>query len=411
MARPIVMPSMSMFAAEATLVAWLRSAGANVKAGEPIAEISTEKASFEIEAPVPGILHPIAEIGANLPVEAVMGYILAHGEEPPSPSGREPGPAISTAELPSTSPAPTPAQATRAPLAQSGAPVRPVSEIRATPIARRLATQYGIDLAHLAGSGPGGRIVEADVLAAVTSGAAAPLGDAIAEGRRILRRVPLAGMRRTIAERLRHSLATAVSVTLTRDVHADTLIAASGRLGGRIGSPLPYDALFIKLLATALRQHPELNAAVENDAILVFDDVHIGFAVSVPGGLLVPVVRNADKEPLISVVQAVRDLSDRARARQLRPEDMVGGTATISNLGAHGIDAFTPILNPPQSVILGIGRIAPRPIICNGQVTAGHTCILSLTFDHRVTDGAPAAQLLDTIARLIIDDEYLKALA
>jgi pyruvate dehydrogenase E2 component (dihydrolipoamide acetyltransferase) len=170
------------------------------------------------------------------------------------------------------------------------------------------------------------------------------------------------------------------------------------------------DALFIKLLATALRQHPELNATVENDAILVFDEVHIGFAVSVPGGLLAPVVRHADKEPLISVAQAVRDLSDRARAGQLRPEDMIGGTATISNLGTHGIDAFTPILNPPQSVILGIGRIAPRPVICDGQVTAGHTCILSLTFDHCVTDGAPGAQLLETMARLMSDNEYLMAL-
>ncbi len=411
MPRPIVMPSMSMYAAEGTLVAWLRSAGASVKAGEPIAEVSTEKASFEIEAPVAGILHPIAEVGANLPVEAVMGYLLAEGEEPPAPPSREGGSGIPTTAQPPVSPAPRLTQPVNPIGAQSAPSIRPASEIRATPIARRLAAQHGIDLAHLAGSGPGGRIVEADILAVVTSRAVAFPSDTTEEGRRILRRVPLAGMRRTIAERLRQSLATALSVTLTREVHADPLVAARGRLGDRMGRTLPFDGLFIKLLATALRKHPELNATIENDAVLVFDEVHIGFAVSVPGGLLVPVVRNADKEPLISVAELVRDLSDRARAGQLQPADMAGGTATISNLGAHGIDAFTPILHPTQSVILGIGRIAPHPIICDGQVTAGHTCILSLTFDHRVTDGAPGAQLLETIALLITDNEYLMALA
>jgi pyruvate/2-oxoglutarate dehydrogenase complex dihydrolipoamide acyltransferase (E2) component len=405
------MPSMSMYAAEGTLVAWLRSAGARVSAGEPIVEVSTEKASFEIEAPVAGILHPIAQVGAILPVEAVMGYLLAEGEEFSPPAGREAGSETATTGQSSVSPAPRLLPPENSVGAQSAPPCPPASQIRATPIARRLAAQHGIDLGHLAGSGPGGRVVEADVLAAVTSRVGTLPGEAIADGRRILRRVPLAGMRRTIADRLRQSLTTAVPVTLTREVHADVLVAARGRLGERMERTLPWDALFIKLLATAQRQHPELNATVENDTLLVFDEVHIGFAVSVPGGLLVPVVRNADKEPLVSVADLVRDLRDRARAGKLRPADMAGGTATLSNLGAHGIDAFTPILNSTQSVILGVGRIAPRPVIRDGHVTAGHTCILSLTFDHRVTDGAPGAQLLETIARLVADDKYLMALA
>jgi pyruvate dehydrogenase E2 component (dihydrolipoamide acetyltransferase) len=218
-------------------------------------------------------------------------------------------------------------------------------------------------------------------------------------------------MRRTIADRLRTSLATAASTTVTREVHADVLVAARTHLSETIKGALPFDALFIKLLAAALRAHPELNATIENDEILVFDEVHIGFAVSVRGGLLVPVVRNADTEPLASVAALVRDLGERARAGQLRPGDLAAGTATISNLGAHGIEAFTPILNPPQSVVLGIGRIAPRPIVRDGQVAVGQTCVLSLTFDHRVADGAPGAQLLDTIAHRILDDRYLMALA
>ncbi len=392
-------------------MAWLRSAGARVNAGEPIVEVSTEKASFEIEAPVAGILHPIAQVGAILPVEAVMGYLLAEGEELPPPAARETGSETSTTGQSSVSPAPRLTPPENSVPAQSAPPCPPASQIRVTPIARRLAAQHGIDLGHLAGSGPGGRIVEADVLAAVTSRVGALPGEAIADGRRILRRVLLAGMRRTIADRLRQSVATAVSVTLTREVHADVLVAARGRLGERMGRTLPWDALFIKLFAVALRQHIELNTTIENDTLLVFDEVHIGFAVSVPGALLVPVVRNADKEPLVSVADLVRDLRDRARAGQLRPADMAGGTATLSNLGAHGIDAFTPILNPTQSVILGVGRIAPRPVIRDGHVTAAYTCILSLTFDHRVTDGAPGAQLLETIARLVADDKYLMGLA
>jgi pyruvate dehydrogenase E2 component (dihydrolipoamide acetyltransferase) len=198
---------------------------------------------------------------------------------------------------------------------------------------------------------------------------------------------------------------------LTREVDAEILVAARARLSETSSSSLPFEAFFIKLLAAALRAHPELNATIEDDVILVFDDVHIGFAVPARDGLLVPVVRNADRQPLTSVAARVSDLRARAQAGQLRSGDLLGGTATVSNLGAHGIDAFTPILNPPQSVILGLGRIAQRPIVRDGQLAVGHTCVLSLTFDHRVADGAPAAQLLNVIATRMLDDRYLLALA
>ena len=409
--RPIVVPSMSMYATEVTLVAWLRHAGTTVKAGEPVAEISTEKATFELEAPVAGILHPIAEVGVDLPVEAVMGYILADGEDPPETTEREPRPGTHRTDGLPASGESKGSQPANSAIAQRAAPISSPREIRASPIARRLAAQHGIDLARILGSGPAGRIVEADILAAVASGPQTLAGNAAGETRRVLRRVPFAGMRRTVADRLCASLATAASTTITREVHADVLVAARSRLSERIRSALPYDALFVKLLAAALRAHPELNATIENGEILIFDEINVGFAVSVEGGLLVPVIRNADTEPLASVAAAVRTLGERARAGQLRSGDPVAGTATISNLGAHGVDAFTPILNPPQSVILGIGRIASRPIVRDGQVAAGWTCTLSLTFDHRVADGAPAAQLLDTIARRILDEQYLMALA
>jgi pyruvate dehydrogenase E2 component (dihydrolipoyllysine-residue acetyltransferase) len=408
-ARPIVMPSLGMYTAEGTLATWLRPDGASVTAGEPVAEVTTEKATYEIEAPADGRLHTAAAAGATLAVQGVLGYVLAPGEAPPAAgigeSGsegegekREKGNDPHPNALPLT---PAPAL----PLSRSPSP-RPAS-----PIARRLAAQHGLDLAGLTGSGPGGRIVEADVLAAVAgraTGAGAPSDGA---ARRIRQRIPLAGMRRTIAERLRGSLSTTVPVTLTREVEAEALVAARERLGRDLGTAIPYDALFIKLLAAGLRERPELNAVVEGDAILVLDEVHIGFAVAVPGGLVVPVVRDADARPLAAVAAAVRDLTARAQAGRLRPADIEDGTATITNLGAYGVDAFTPILNPPQSAILGIGRIRPAPALHEGQWTTRWVCVLSLTFDHRVADGAPAARLLDAVARLMSDAERLTTLA
>jgi len=216
----------------------------------------------------------------------------------------------------------------------------------------------------------------------------------------------MAGLRLSLAERLRNSLTTAASTTLTREVSADVLVNARHKLSERLGQALSYDALFIKLFADALRERPELNAIIENETIVRLQEINIGFAVAVPNGLIVPVVRNADSAPFLDLVRTVKDLTDRVLAGRLHPTDLEGGTATISNLGNHGVDAFTPILNGAQSVILGIGRIVRRPVVRNNELAIGHTCILSLTFDHRVTDGAPAALLVDAVARRMNDERF-----
>ncbi|HXT51766.1 MAG TPA: 2-oxo acid dehydrogenase subunit E2, partial [Thermoanaerobaculia bacterium] len=226
---------------------------------------------------------------------------------------------------------------------------------------------------------------------------------------RIQRRIPLTGVRGAVARRLRESLSTAVPLTLTREVRADALVAARERLRARLGAA-PWDAIFVKLFADALREHPALNAIVAGDEVLVLDDVHVGFAVPVDDGLLVPVVHDADRRPLAEVAAAVRELGERARAGKASPGDLLGGTATVSNLGAHGVDAFTPLLNPPQSVVLGVGRIGARAVVEEGGLIAASTCVLSLTFDHRVADGAPAAQLLGAVAARMDDAGYLEAL-
>jgi pyruvate dehydrogenase E2 component (dihydrolipoamide acetyltransferase) len=228
---------------------------------------------------------------------------------------------------------------------------------------------------------------------------------------RVRQRLPLSPMRRTIAERLKKSVAAAVSLTLTREVHADTLVTARKRLAEMIGDTPSFDALFVKLLAVALREHPELNVALEDETLVYFEDVHVGFAVALSDGVVVPVIRHADSGSLRGIHSSIVDLSTRAREGKLRDEDIQGGTATLTNLGDYGIDAFTPVLNPPQAAILGIGRIVQRAWIDRGLLVPAQTCVLSLTFDHRVADGVPAAQLLDAIAKRMNDADYLASLA
>jgi pyruvate dehydrogenase E2 component (dihydrolipoamide acetyltransferase) len=390
-ARAIVMPSMGMYTEEGVLTAWLRPAGARVATGEPVAEITTEKATFEIPAPEEGTLHPVAAIGTTLKVEVLMGYILREGETAPA----------RMAMNPATSNQRSAATDVSIPVLKASSTV---GSLRASPIAKRLAAQHGIDLEKLTGSGPGGRIVEADIRAALVKRSSA--GETSFADYRIAERLPIAGLRSSLAERLRTSLATAASTTLTREVSADVLVDVRQKLAAKRGQAPSYDALFTKIFAAALRERPELNAVLENDTIVRFQEINIGFAVAVPNGLVVPVIRNADSAPLGDIAKAVKDLTDRVLAGRLQPGDLEGGTATISNLGNYGIDAFTPILNGPQSAILGIGRIAPRPVVCNHELAIGYTCILSLTFDHRVTDGAPAALLLDAVARRMNDQQF-----
>ena len=398
MAFPIVMPSLGMYTDEATLLAWLRPAGSLVRAGEAIAEINTEKATHELVAPRDGILHPAVVAGTNLHVETLIGYVLAEGE---------PTPPTSPGVLGSTEAAPARNQISGV-LVQPGSATVP--ELRATPVARRLAAKHGIDLARIQGSGPGGRIVEADVVA-VIAGSCTPSPTAEYQVTRVRQRLPLSPMRRAIAERLRKGVAAAVSLTLTREVRADAIVATRKRLGEMIGDTPSFDALFVKLLAVALRESPDLNVAIEDETLVYFEDVHVGFAVAVPNGVMVPVVRHADTEPLRNIQSAVVNFTKHALEGSLRSDDTLGGTATLTNLGNYGIDAFTPVLNPPQSIILGIGRISERPCVEQGAMIPAQTCVLSLTFDHRVADGVPAAQLLDSIAKKMNDGDYLLSLA
>jgi pyruvate/2-oxoglutarate dehydrogenase complex dihydrolipoamide acyltransferase (E2) component len=394
MATQILMPSLGMYTIEGELTRWLVADGAEVAADQAILELTTEKSTVEINAPAGGILHQVAPAGAVVHVEALLGYVLAPGEQPPAPVAGATGSAPDAA---AAAAAPRPGVVAAVPAA-AGAGAAAGGPVRASPAARRRAKELDVALEVVTGTGPGGRITEADVQAAAAATAAPAVG---AGGRAVLRRVPLSGMRRVIATRMHDSLTRTAQLTLTREADAGPLIEARQRASAAV--KVAFDVLLAQALARALLAQPALNAVVEGDQILLLDGVHVGIAVAVEGGLLVPVLRDAAHRPLADLAQDLTGLTDRARGGRLSPAEYEGGTVTITNLGAYGIDTFTPILNPPESAILGVGRIAPRPFVDDPADGAGPgltvrpTVHLSLTFDHRVADGAAAAQLLEAL--------------
>ncbi len=346
------MPALGMSQDTGKLLRWLVAEGQPVTKGQPLMEIETDKVTTEIEAPASGVLAGVrAPEGADVPVGQVIAVILAAGEtlQPAaSPAGRA---------------------------------------VAASPKARRLAQELGVDLTAVAGSGPGGEITAADVTQAKESAPArADQAEAVGSTWRVM------------ADRLTRSWSSAPHFYLTREAPARRLVERRRQLQPRIPSITVTD-LVIALVAKALRQHPRLNAHWEDGRIVSAGQVGIGVAVATDAGLIVPVLARADELPLEEIARLRFDLVTRALAGRLRPEDVAGGTFTISNLGMYGVDAFYPILNPPQAAILGVGRIADRVVADGGAPVVRPMLTLTLSCDHRVVDGARAAQFLQTLVR------------
>ncbi|MDA8217589.1 MAG: dihydrolipoamide acetyltransferase family protein [Dehalococcoidales bacterium] len=390
MSTPVLMPQLGMDMTEGRVARWLVADQTKVRRGEEILEIETDKVTHTVEAPLEGIVHQAAAEGAAVQVGGLLGHVLGPGESAPGQrSGIESGLAPAH-DLPRSAPAQRPERA----------------EIIASPIARRLAAQHKVDLASLVGSGPGGRIVEADVLAAVEAAQTQPHRTE----RKVLRRIPLTGRRKLIAERMMASLVSTAQLTVMREVEAATLVRARQALLDRekeIGVRVSYDALLAHALATAMVEQPALNAVIEGEEVIQLAEVHMGVAVAHQQGLIVPVVRNVEARSLLDISRVIDDMATRAAKNALLPDELAGGTVTITNLGMYGADAFTPILNPPQSAILGVGRIAPRPLVIGEDLVVQPSVVLSLTWDHRVADGSEAALLLGRVAELIKDEHFL----
>lgn len=426
----ILMPQMGFDMQEGKLVRWLKKVGDRVERNEPVAEIETDKAVMEIESFEAGtITRLLAEEGQEVPVgtpiaeldggdgeaAATPAQTEAAGEVPPAA-----GPAVTAEPSPAEEPASRPATAAPAgETTEEPADGETVSgRIKASPIARRLARELGVDLRGITGSGPGGRIVKADVEAAAAARPAAPVPAAPApaavatpvapaapavaaapEGAP----VPLSRMRQVIATRMAESKQQAPHFYVSMSVDMGEALAFRKQFNATVGEEgrISINDLVVKACALALRAYPNLNASFEGDAIRLYDRADIAIAVAVEGGLITPVIRGCDEKFLGDIGAEARELAAAARTGRLRPDQYQGGTFTVSNLGMYGVEDFVAIINPPQAAILAVGAVTDTPVVRDGAVTIRPMMRITVSADHRVTDGAEAAQFLGEVKAIL----------
>ena len=403
MAISVVMPALEMAQETGKLISWLKKEGEAVAKGEPLLEIETDKAVMEIESPGEGVLAGIkVQAGAEVPVGQTIAWIVRPGETPPADevvaaSGRKTMLAAASA-LPASPPG-TPLSATTQ---------LPSQSVKISPKARRLATEQGVDLANVRGSGAGGEILASDILAAAEAKASAAVAPQPADGGSAISRL--------MAERTTRSWTTVPHFFVVREVNASALNAARQKLGAQVEKvgavKLTHTDLLIALVARVLRKHSRLNASWTGESVRANTDINIGVAIAIEDGVVAPVIRHADKIKLSEIALQRRDLAERARGGKLRPADLAGGTFAISNLGMFGVDAFTAIIIPPQAAILAVAAIADRvvPVGVGSGTQPGIRPMMTLTLssDHRVVDGARAAEFMrDLVEALGSPQQYL----
>ncbi|HNS38170.1 MAG TPA: dihydrolipoamide acetyltransferase family protein [Anaerolineaceae bacterium] len=400
MADTVSMPKLGFDMAEGTLVRWVKTEGEAIQKGDVLAEIETDKATVEVESGFSGVVarHLVAQ-GSVVPVGAPIAIIAAPGE-----AVTDATPVVAPTEKPAESsaaaPIPVPVPATEIPPAESG-------RVKASPLARRMAAERGLGLEMLRGTGPGGRIVKRDVEAAAQTPPSTPGNPTAAPlsvvSSRTTEQVPMDRLRSAIGRRLVESKQQVPHFYITHQCDAGPLM----RLRKEVNEMLPEDGrlsvndFIVKATALALRQFPNLNASLQGDTILRHGVVNIGVAVAVPGGLLTVVSKDADQKPLRVISAEVREMAGRARAGKVRPEDIEGSTFSISNLGMFDVDHFVAIINPPEAAILAVGSVKEIPVIVDGIIQPGLRMNVTISADHRLTDGAEAAQFLQALAEFI----------
>jgi pyruvate dehydrogenase E2 component (dihydrolipoamide acetyltransferase) len=396
MATELKVPTLGMDMEEATIVRWLVEEGAEVKKGDPVLEIDTDKTSFEIEAPSDGAIHALrGEAGDILPVGATLAYVTAPGEdflEPQEESHTEEVKPERTAEVPK----------------HQTVPVSLDSEdgrrVRASPAARRAAADMGVSIESVSGSGPYGRVYLSDVLEMETE---APAEQAEPAPIDAVRREPLSRIRRLGAERTARSFSEVPHFYLTRDMEADRLVELLERLKTKMDPAPSVTELLVLAVSRTLRDHPRLNGRYAGGELEVHDDVNVRVAVATDEGLVAPVIAQADTLSLRELVPKVKDLVRRARDHELFPEELSGGTFTISNLGMMGIDSFDAIINTPEAAILAVGRVRTVPEWRDGWWAPRRGISATLSVDHRVADGADGARFLADLQSVLSDWELL----
>ena len=414
MITKVVLAKLSPTMEEGTIVKWSRQEGDAVKVGDVLAEIETDKANMEMEALGAGVLRKIlVPAGGKAPVGALIGVIADAGEDvsaviagaASSAASPAPAPAAKVAPAAPTAAAPVP----KAPVVSSPpgpAPVVPfpAGRVKASPLARAIARRQNISLGSVRGTGPGGRIIKRDIegYLAAPAAAASPTSASrsvptITPGQEL----PLSSMRRTIARRLSESKFTAPHFYVTVEIDMDAAVSLREQLQRAEEIKVSFNDLVVKACARALTRFPSVNASWAGEKIVTYSEVHVGVAVSIPDGLITPVVRNADRTPLLEISRQIKDLASRARDRKLRPEEFAGSTFTVSNLGMFDVTEFTAIINPPESCILAVASVRRVPVAVGDTLGVGHRMNVTLSSDHRVVDGVLAAQFLAEVRRLL----------
>ncbi|HJP27273.1 MAG TPA: dihydrolipoamide acetyltransferase family protein [Dehalococcoidia bacterium] len=404
MSAPIILPQWGMGMNDGEVIKWLKAVGDPVAKGDQLVEIESSKVNAEVEATADGTLGRIdVEEGRVVDVGTVLGYLLEAGD--------------SESDLPDVAPvvgsASTPAPIVAQPAAAPAATPKGGKQI-VTPRARRLAKQMGVDLAGVIGTGPSGRVTEDDVRADSEAGsgsgavAAASLPESAVPVKEV---VKLAGLRGTIARRMSESAAIP-RVTLSTTADVTDAIAFQRELVGewrehRIRPQ--YQDLVIAAVAKALKEMPIANAHLVGDEVRIFDEVNVGVAMAIPEGLLVPVIKNADQKSLLDIALEVRDLAKKVKSNTLSIDEMTNGTFSITNLSSYNIEMFDPLLNPPEIGILGVGTVDKQPAVVDGEVAVRSIANLNLAFDHRAWDGAPAAEFVRSVAKLLSNPKWMKA--
>jgi pyruvate dehydrogenase E2 component (dihydrolipoamide acetyltransferase) len=426
MTTQLTMPALSPTMEEGTLAKWLVKEGDTVKSGDILAEIETDKATMEFEAVDEGTIAKILvpEGSDGVKVGTPIAVLAGEGEEVSAAAApAAPAPKVEAAPAPAPKAAePAPAPPPQAPVETPAAPVAPAparaegDRIKASPLARRLAEAQGIDLASLTGSGPGGRIVRADLGAAAGGAATAPRATAPVAGLQPVEAelaftdgipheaVKLSNMRKTIARRLTESKQQVPHIYLTVDIQLDALLKLRGELNAGLASrniKLSVNDLMIKALAAALIEVPECNVSFAGDTLIKYSRADISVAVSIPNGLITPIVANANGKSISAIAVEVHDLAARAKEGKLQPHEYQGGTASLSNMGMYGIKNFEAVINPPQGMILAIGAGEKRPYVINDSLQIATVMSATGSFDHRAIDGADGARLMQAFKRLV----------
>jgi pyruvate dehydrogenase E2 component (dihydrolipoamide acetyltransferase) len=411
MAEIIRMPRMSDTMEEGNIIGWLKKVGDKVEPGETLAEVETDKATMELDAFVEGTLLYIAVPEGTVAIDGIIAVIGQPGEDWQSAINGS-GSAGSSTSLPTANPAAEPIQQENisAPIVSDS---NDGQRIKASPLAKSMAKESGINLGQIQGSGEGGRIVRKDVigvkpggvvLPTVTKTVAAPTqvvslqnntSDSSYEDKMVSQ------MRKTIARRLSESKFTAPHFYLSVEIDMERAMVVREQLNQNSDVRISYNDLVIRSVASALKKHAVINASWLGDRIRYNHDVHIGVAVAVEDGLLVPVIKHADRKTLSQINGEVKMLAGKAKDKKLQPDEMQGNTFTISNLGMFGIEEFTAIINPPDACILAVGGIIQKPVVKNGQIVVGNTMKVTLSCDHRVVDGASGAQFLQTLKSIL----------